>query len=171
MEIQSDRLEIIACDQIMIDLVLSNRQKLAEKLQVAIPHHWPVSPEALPVFNELLQADESLVGWLNYFAIHRKDRVMIGDCGFLGKPDDNQTVEIGYSVLPEYRQKGYATEMTRALVEWAFSTGKVRRVIAHTLMDNEPSLGVLKKLNFILVEENIETDEGLKCRWGINKTS
>ncbi len=35
---------------------------LAKKLKIKIPNEWPVSPEAIPVFNEISQSDETIVG-------------------------------------------------------------------------------------------------------------
>ena len=41
-------------------------------------------------------------------------------------------VEIGYGVVPEHPGKGYATETAGALVSYAFGSGRVRVVRAHT---------------------------------------
>lgn len=38
--------------------------------------------------------------------------------------------EVGYNLLPEYWNKGYATEVTKALVKFAFDSLKVERIEA-----------------------------------------
>ena len=46
---------------------------------------------------------------------------LVGAGGYFGPPDADGTVEIGYSVLPEWQRHGYATQMTEALVNNVFS--------------------------------------------------
>ena len=164
-KIESANLDIWACDYESIKLLILDKYKLAEKYNIRIPDEWPVSPEAIPVFNKIIEADQSVVGWLNYFVIHRMEKTLIGDCGFLGKPDENKTVEIGYSIIPQYRKMGFATEMVSSIINWAFSTKQVDRIIAHTVEENIPSIKVLEKLGFKLIGDKIESNEGLKCLW------
>jgi ribosomal-protein-alanine N-acetyltransferase len=65
----------------------------------------------------------------------------------MGKPPENaQPIELGYGVLPDHRNRGYATEATRALVEWALSQPSVERVIAKCDPSNSPSVRVLEKI-------------------------
>jgi RimJ/RimL family protein N-acetyltransferase len=56
-------------------------------------------------------------------------------------------VEIGYSVVPSWQRRGVATEACKALIEGAWGRG-ARAVVAHTLPELEPSIGVLRKLGF-----------------------
>ena len=46
---------------------------------------------------------------------------MTGALGFGGPPDPEGAVMIGYSTYPGADRKGYASEATRALVEWALA--------------------------------------------------
>ncbi len=64
------------------------------------------------------------------------------------QPNAEGTVEVGYSVVPEYRRRGYATEATRAMIKHAFADAAVRRVIAHALPELVSSIGVLEKSLF-----------------------
>lgn len=164
-KIQSGNLEIILCNLESLKMIAEDKSKLAKKLKIKIPDVWPVSPEAIPIFQKILQPDETMVGWLNYFVIHREDKTLIGDCGFLGRPDKNKTVEVGYSIIPGYRRRGYTKEMVGTLIEWAFSTKEVQRIIAHTIKENTPSIKVLEHLGFTLMKDNIKTGEGIKYLW------
>jgi RimJ/RimL family protein N-acetyltransferase len=65
-------------------------------------------------------------------------------------------VEIGYSVLPEFRRQGYATEAAQGLIARAFAHPGVALVIAETLPDLFPSIGVLRKIGFGYVGEGSE---------------
>ena len=71
--------------------------------------------------------------------------MLIGNGGFKGPPDDEGTVEIGYSLLPPYRNKGHTTEAVQALVSWAFERPEVARVIAEAQPGNTASIRVLQK--------------------------
>jgi ribosomal-protein-alanine N-acetyltransferase len=74
------------------------------------------------------------------------DETLIGETGFHGPPDASGTVEVGYSILPAYRGRGFATEATRALIRAALARPEVRRITAECLDDNHASLRVLEKL-------------------------
>ena len=55
-------------------------------------------------------------------------------------------VEVGWAVSLYYRRQGYATEAARALLQYAFNTLGVRRVIAFTDHDNLASIQVMRRL-------------------------
>ncbi len=54
-------------------------------------------------------------------------------------------VQIGYRFQKEYWGQGYATEVTKALVEYGFNQLKLKRIVATTNLDNEKSKHVLEK--------------------------
>ena len=68
--------------------------------------------------------------------------------GFTGPPDARGSVEIGYSLLPEWQGQGHGTELTAALVAWAFSHARVHRVLAVTSPILPASIRVLEKNGF-----------------------
>jgi RimJ/RimL family protein N-acetyltransferase len=74
-------------------------------------------------------------------------------------------VEISYGVDPEHQGKGYATEAARALTAYAFSSGMVRVVRAHTLPEPNASTRVLIKCGFHRIGEVIDPEDGLVWRW------
>ena len=61
------------------------------------------------------------------------------------------TVEIGWILLPEYRGKGYATEMGRELIRAAFEVLGAKTVISHCDDRNTPSYRVMERLGLKLV--------------------
>ena len=58
------------------------------------------------------------------------------------------TAEIGYSVLPQFQGRGYATEIVVGLVRWALGQPGVARVVAETEWANPASVRVLTKAGF-----------------------
>src|SRR5205085_4024880 len=82
-------------------------------------------------------------------------------CAFKGPPGADGAVEIAYGVAPEHQGKGYATEAAEALVNYAFGSGQVRVVRAHTLPEPNASTRVLTKCGFRRVGEVIDPEDGL----------
>jgi RimJ/RimL family protein N-acetyltransferase len=58
---------------------------------------------------------------------------------------ENGQVEIGYGFLPEYRDKGYATETLDTMLKWAFINIYVPEIIAFSHKDNLASKRVIEK--------------------------
>jgi ribosomal-protein-alanine N-acetyltransferase len=58
-----------------------------------------------------------------------------------------------WAVSPRYQRRGYAAEAAGALVRYAFTDLKLRRIIATTTHDNAASLGVMRKLG-MWIERN-----------------
>ena len=44
------------------------------------------------------------------------------------------------------QNNGYATEAVKELIQWAFTTSSVKKVVAECLEDNTPSIKVLEKV-------------------------
>lgn len=74
----------------------------------------------------------------------------INDCGF-----ENNEIEIGYVVHPDYKGQGYATESVKAVIEDLRDMG-FKKVIAGFFEENVASRRVMEKCGMKL---NNETDE------------
>ena len=105
--------------------------------------------------------------WLCYLFLLRSEQVLVGFGGFKSVPDDNRTVEIGYSVAPTYQNRGVATSAVRQLVEIAIASNAVNCVCAHTLAELNPSTSVLKKCGMTKVSESIDPEDGEVWKWEI----
>jgi ribosomal-protein-alanine N-acetyltransferase len=62
---------------------------------------------------------------------------------------ENQCLELGFRLHPDYWRRGYATEAARKLVEYLASEIKVRKLVAYCVAENLGSAGVLEKLDFV----------------------
>lgn len=62
--------------------------------------------------------------------------------------DGVDEVELAYAVLPEHQRRGFATEMSAALVDRAFATLGVAQLVCFTLPSNAPSRRVMEKVGF-----------------------
>src|SRR6185437_5423785 len=61
--------------------------------------------------------------------IERESGSVVGDIGFIGPPTDGGSIEIGYSVTPARRRRGYATEAARAILDWALRQPEVKVLV------------------------------------------
>ena len=97
------------------------------------------------------------------------DRKAHCDGGFKGKPDQTGVVEIGYSIVPEYRGRGYATQVAQALIDYAFSHPEVSATAAHTSVKNIGSMKVLERAGMKVVGEMEDHEDGRMWRWQLNR--
>jgi ribosomal-protein-alanine N-acetyltransferase len=103
--------------------------------------------------------------WVHGFKISHRDGGIVGQCAFKGPPDAAGVVEIAYGINPDQQGKGYATEAAAALADFAFASGKVQVVCAHTLPETNASGRVLTKVGFTKMGEVIDPEDGLVWRW------
>lgn len=80
----------------------------------------------------------------------RKDTLqVIGTAGLTGNTlVDEPGFELSWFVLPEHQRLGFASEITGALLRWAFGELGAGRVVAETHPENPASNRVLAKLGF-----------------------
>lgn len=88
--------------------------------------------------------------------ISKADNKMVGDLCFIGEPNPNGEVEIGYGTYDEFQSRGFMTEAVGGMIEWAKQQPDVKAIIASTDKTNVASYSVLIKNNFTKIGE---TDE------------
>ncbi|AKE17437.1 GNAT family N-acetyltransferase [Bacillus cereus] len=132
MKLETERLYLVPCTE--------------ERVQVANEQGYNSGPHIVGHVENIKQ-DAALLSWGAWYVLRKEDDIVLGDIGFKGKPNENQTVEIGYGFIEKYWNQGYATEAVRELIDWAFKTGEVETIIAETLLDNYSSMRVLEKLH------------------------
>lgn len=163
--VETPHLTLVPFSLDLMKAALAGKARLAALLEIAIPASWPGQDlaEALPTFVQSMEKEPEAPTWVGLI-IHKTDKMLIGDMGFHGVPDENGAVEIGYSIAAEYRNQGYATEMVRALIHWAFQQTEIKVITAETLKENTASIKVLTKvgMNCLAAE-----DEWL--RWEMRK--
>jgi RimJ/RimL family protein N-acetyltransferase len=167
--IETANLQLIPAEAAHFEAILQNKKELEPMLSVTVPDSWPTFPESMPHGYEILKSDPASRNWGFYLFIHTADRVLIGEGGFKGKPDEEGVVEIGYALVPEYRLRGFATEAARGLTDYAFSHPEVTIVQAHTLTDGTASINVLKKLGMKFTGTAQDPDEGEVLCWRLER--
>jgi RimJ/RimL family protein N-acetyltransferase len=96
---------------------------------------------------------EAMAGWL---AGARADLAIretasdafVGDIGLYYQEPITGQAMIGYSMLPDWRGRGYASRAVALLAGWAFEHAGIARLIAGTAPDNAGSQAVLTRVGF-----------------------
>jgi RimJ/RimL family protein N-acetyltransferase len=152
--IVTERLELVPATADLTRAALEGDGALAAALRAIVPVTWPpefMDSPALEFTLARLEEDERQAGWWLHFVVLTQasaGRTLIGSAGYKGPPSPDGTVEVGYGIVRDHQRQGYASETVRGLVAHAFSNPAVHRVIAETLPELTPSIGVLRKCNF-----------------------
>jgi len=94
-----------------------------------------------------------------YWCINLKDHSeMIGSVSLWNFSKDLKTAEIGYDLNPKYHRKGIMNEAINAILDFGFNTLKFQKIEAYTHRDNEPSIKLLFKNNFRILEKKIDEE-------------
>ena len=111
---------------------------------------------------EDIARDPAAAEWIARAALDADLGRVVGHGGFHGPPDEDGTVEIAYSVDPQFRRRGYAKAMVTALLERAAADPQVRAVRASIRPDNTASLATIAKFGFRKVGEQWDPEDGLE---------
>jgi len=150
----TERLELVRATAERLRADLAGPAALAVALAAIVPENWP--PDLY---------DRGATEWALRYAIEHPVQLQwgmyyvidpaapggptaAGVVGFKGTPEDG-VVELGYSILPQFRRRGYASETVAALVELAFAHEEVDRIVAQTLPEFGASIGVLLRSGFV----------------------
>lgn len=164
LKIETPRLTLIATRIEHLDAELESPAKLGELLRADIPASWPpglYDRDAMQFFRaRLVEGGPTAEGWYGWYVLLRgpadSPPVLVAACGYMGRPAGGWA-EIGYSVAPEHRGRGIATECVRALVDNAFAMPDVFGVSADVHETNASSLAVMERSGFVKVGPGRET--------------
>ena len=151
--IYTPRLELRAGNREIYGIPFDDRKGLARALGVDVPENWPVEHydgDPLVWSIKKLDEDPSSEPWLLRYFIERETNTLVGFGGGGGLAADGSWT-IGYSVLPQFRRRGYASEALAGLVAEAFMHREVERIIGETYPELVASIGVMEKNGFVLV--------------------
>jgi RimJ/RimL family protein N-acetyltransferase len=83
--------------------------------------------------------------WFQFAIAERVSGALIGDCAICVDAHQPRQAEIGFTLSPAHQSHGYATEAVRGLLEYAFSTLDLHRVIGNCDARNLASARVLER--------------------------
>ncbi len=78
--------------------------------------------------------------------INKLENKIMGTCGFHHSDRKERKVELGFELMQQYNGKGYMTEATEAIIEFARIEMKVNKIIAIVYIANSKCKRLLEKL-------------------------
>jgi len=104
-------------------------------------------------FESIQGAEETLLSWANdsrFKAIIRRESGEL--IGFISLGDMNRYkgyAELEYAIAADYRNRGYATEAVKCMVDYGFSKLDLAVIAAWVRSHNTESIRVLEKCGFV----------------------
>jgi len=135
----TERLVLVPCIPELAHALQKDRGRAAEILGATLPDGWP-DEELAGLLSIISPSEVEFAVWI---AI--ADGVVVGSAGFHGEPRDG-VVELGFGIHEPYRNTGYATEASSALIAWALEQPQVNEVVSECDASNTPSMRVLEKI-------------------------
>jgi [ribosomal protein S5]-alanine N-acetyltransferase len=170
--ISTERLELVWLSPQLVEAILDGPR---DDLAFAVPEGWPGEHDRRFLAFRLRQMGEepARAPWLVRAIVLAETRELIGHVGFHGPPGINSlraddAVEIGYTIFPEHRRRGYATEAVVALLDWARAQG-IERFLASVGPKNEPSLAIVRRLGFVEVGRHWDDEDGEELEFELNR--
>ncbi|HTY93831.1 MAG TPA: GNAT family N-acetyltransferase [Steroidobacteraceae bacterium] len=151
-EIHTPRLLLIGADEALLRAELAGREAFGQAAAAVVPPNWPPEHHDRGVIEWVLAGLGSLKDgdpWRFHYLLLKEPRTLVGTCGIKQPPDAEGCVEVGYSVLEQFRRQGLATEAVRALMDAAFAAG-ASAVAAQTYPSLLPSVRVMEKCGMTL---------------------
>ncbi|MQA93561.1 MAG: GNAT family N-acetyltransferase [Streptosporangiales bacterium] len=109
-----------------------------------------------------IENDPAAAEWLTRVVVDDAPQAAVGYAGFHGPPDASGTVELGYSVDPRWRRRGYARAILTELLARAAAAPGVRTVRATIRPDNTASMATIAGFGFAAVGEQWDARDGLE---------
>jgi len=170
--IPTARFELVSMSlAFMRQLVARDLAAAEAEIDAIVP---PDFPDTLDNFLQFriadLGADPTAQPWLGRAIVLTEAdgrRVIVGSAGFHAPPGPRGRVEIGYRVEPGFRRQGVATEVVRALFDWAHERG-VDRFRASVAPDNVASLAIVHGFGFRQVGVQIDDIDGEELVFELN---
>jgi ribosomal-protein-alanine N-acetyltransferase len=126
-----------------------------ERVTKYLPKRTP--EERQEIFKKMI-ADAAAGNVLNNWAVYTANENALAGMILL-RPylDSSDKVEVGYTLLHRFWSMGLGTEMTAAMINYAFSKTDVSEVVAVTELENTGSQRVLEKAGMLRLD-NINRD-------------
>lgn len=92
-------------------------------------------------------------GYGMWLVFEKKTGKLIGRAGIEHREELNGELELGYAIHPDYQRKGYATEVCRAIIEYAFCELDFEEICCLIEKENLASIHFAEQLGFHFQKE------------------
>ena len=168
--IETERLIIKPLTYNQLEKYILNDNSLEEELNLNETSR-SISPELkealeLTILPNVADTSKNYLYSTLWSLISKKDNKMVGDLCFVGAPNADGEIEIGYGTYDIFTGKGFMTEAVGGMISWAKKQPQIRAIIADTEKQNTASFRVLEKNGFV---KTSETDTLFQWKLNLNK--
>ena len=90
---------------------------------------------------------------------------LVGDVALKVSDSEPTTAELGVTIAPDFQGNGYGSEAVRGLIDFAFGTLTLRRLVAVADARNEPAAALLRRVG-MREEAHFRENVFFKGAWG-----
>ena len=127
----------------------------------ANPHRVLIDdPGPLPWRVASVRLDPSVNVWLLRVIVLRKSGEVIGSVSFHDAPDPAGMIEVGITVHPDFRGRGYAQEALVGMWRWVVGQPGVRTLRYTVSPENHASVHIVEGFGFARVGRQIDEIDG-----------
>lgn len=163
--LETKRLKLWPAECWMLESLIHKNEEIQRSLGIRFEDDFSMFGEEPWKFALAKMKDPDEKNWWTYLPELKSKKLIIGTCGYKGKPNAAGEVEIGYELASKHRGLGLAKEMAAALIKNAFQSVQVNCILAHTLPQMNESCSVLKANGFKFIKEINDPEDGLIWRW------
>lgn len=155
--IVTSRLKLMAITPSLLRSEQVEDGRLGELMGCAVPANWLPEHWEPHVHEVLLRQYEHCpehVSWQRYVGLLRPGEMplLIGTVGAFWRAETRAECEMGWSIVPPYEGRGFATEAVLALIGLIRQDPRMTHVVAHTFPEVIGSVRVMMKCGFQLRE-------------------
>lgn len=135
---------------------LRTNKEINEFLDRKIPRNLSEARAFIDLISNLTTNNKGIFWVIESKSNHQ----LMGTIGLRHFEDEDDYAEIGYEIDPVYQQKGFMSEAFGAVLNFGFEKLALKNIEAFTHYNNEASIALLEKQNFILHPDR--RDEGFE---------
>jgi ribosomal-protein-alanine N-acetyltransferase len=156
-DLKTARLRLVSITPAMLKAEEAGNGSLEKILRAELTAEWPPEhwePHVYHFIQKQYEDEPRTRGWHRYVLLPNggggaTPYTLIGAVGAFPKLEGD--AEIGYSTVPSFQRKGYATEAALALVEWLLTQKDVTSVSAQTYPSLPESIKVMERCGMTFV--------------------
>jgi len=159
------RVEILQLDAAALRALADGDQAAAERTSPVPLSPYLAGPECRRVWAiravQVIE-DPPAAAWVTGIVWDPERQLAVGRAGYHGPPDSEGMVEVGYSIDPQYRRRGYARAALLALLARAAADPDVRTFRATISPDNVASRDLVLAHGLVVTGEQEDDEDGLE---------
>ncbi len=169
-DIRTPRLVLRTMSASFLEAGLDDDLRTAEALiGLHVRADWLAEKALMQLRLDDLANDPAYLDWSLRAIGLRSTHEMVGYIGFHTRPNPPylqplvaDAVELGYTVFPAFRARGFATEAVIGLIGWAHHRAGIDNFVVSIAPDNEPSRAIAARLGFRRVGEHTDEFDGFE---------